>query len=421
MLSFLAKIVYDKKQYVHFLWYYKWTKYTWRIIYIRNVLKARRVRKHKLIKFMFVLSDLSVWKTEELYKAMRKHSRFIPIIAIVPNSENVNAHLQVERYCKLNGYDYIKPLLGKTLVQQFNPDIILYQKPYDGWIAEEYYITRNMKSLIVHIPYGLHTHKELWGMNQMHYIYSWQYYYENELCAQPQREMSLNRGKNVVVTGLPMLDELMLPIKDFSDPWHDKSGKIRFIWAPHHTIAGIANEGVAYATFLQYYDFMIELAEKYKNDITIAFKPHNVLYHNLVKIWGETRTNDYYNKWNSMPNTQLVTGKYVDLFKYSDAMIHDCGAFKIEYLYTCKPVMYLTNSIEEQTHNLNDFAKKAFNLHYVGMQKLDIENFIINIINGNDPKAEDRRIFYRRELCPPNNTSACDNIINSILGIKGYK
>lgn len=421
MLDKINKYIYDKKQLFHYYWYYKWMGFSWRVIRIQNYYKAKEVRKHKKISFMFVLSDLTVWKTELLYQAMCKHPRFTPIIAIVPNSEKLDAHIKVEEYCEVKGYDYVIPKKGETLVQQYAPDIILYQKPYDSWIADEYFIARNMKALIVHIPYGLHTHKELWGMNQMHYIYSWQYYYENNLCAQPQRALSINRGKNVVVTGLPMLDELNLPASSFSDPWKDKTGKKRIIWAPHHTIGGIANKGVAYATFLQYNNFMIEMAEKYKDLITIAFKPHGVLYQNLVRVWGEDKANEYYAKWDSMPNTQVVNGKYVDLFKYSDGMIHDCGAFKIEYLYTCKPVMYLTNNVEEQTHNLNDFAKQAFYLHYVGKNKEDIEQFILNVISGCDTKYKDRKNFYKKSLCPPNGITACENIINSILGVKGYK
>lgn len=415
------KYFHDKKQLFLYYWYYKWMKYSWRVIYIQNIIKAARMRKHKTINFMFVLSDLTVWKTELLYLSMKRHPRFNPIIAIVPNNEHADAHLEVMEYCQSKGYDYVVPKRGKTLVQQYSPDIILYQKPYDGWIADEYYIVRNMQSIIVHVPYGLHTHKELWGMNQMHYIYSWQYYYENELCAAPQYAMSINKGKNIVITGLPMFDELRLPASAFHDPWKDKTGKKRIIWAPHHTIAGIANNGVEYATFLQYYNFMLEIAEKYQDKITIAFKPHNVLYKNLITVWGKERTDKYYARWNSLANTQFISGKYVGLFKYSDAMLHDCGAFKIEYLFVNKPVMYLTDNVEKQVNNLNDFAKQAFELHYVGKSKEDIEQFIIDIVNGKDSKAQQRDTFYRNVLCPPNGATACDNIIHSILGDGAYK
>ena len=34
---------------------------------------------------------------------------------------------------------------------------------------------------------------------------------------------------------------------------------------------------------------------------------------------------------------------YISWFKHSDAMIHDCGSFRCEYLYTSKPACYLAN------------------------------------------------------------------------------
>lgn len=75
--------------------------------------------------------------------------------------------------------------------------------------------------------------------------------------------------------------------------------------------------------------------------------------------YGEKRKTDrYYSEWESLSNAQLETGKYVDLFMTSDAMIHDCGSFTIEYHYTLKPVMYLVKG-EEHTKMMNAFAKRG--------------------------------------------------------------
>ena len=60
------------------------------------------------------------------------------------------------------------------------------------------------------------------------------------------------------------------------------------------------------------------------------------------------QNNKILSEWESLSNAQLETGKYVDLFMTSDAMIHDCGSFTIEYHYTLKPVMYLVKG-EEHT------------------------------------------------------------------------
>ena len=41
-----------------------------------------RVRSKSKIKVLFILSDLSLWKTESLYRAMLEHDRFEPVIGL---------------------------------------------------------------------------------------------------------------------------------------------------------------------------------------------------------------------------------------------------------------------------------------------------------------------------------------------------
>ena len=108
------------------------------------------------------------------------------------------------------------------------------------------------------------------------------------------------------------------------------------------------------------------------------------------------------------------------LFKYSDAMIHDCGSFKIEYLYANNPVMFLYK--DEPPYDYTNWqTQKALLLHYRGQNKSDIESFIINVINGVDPLMEEREDFLNRYLTPPHGKTACENIINAILGEEEYQ
>ena len=105
-------------------------------------------------------------------------------------------------------------------------------------------------------------------------------------------------------------------------------------------------------------------------------------------------TNDYYERWNSLDNTQLEEGSYIDPFITSDAMIHDCGSFTSEYLHTKHPVMYLVKDVEME-NRFSPFGKKCFNLHYHGHNKEEIERFIAEVvIGGNDPKRAERETFF---------------------------
>ena len=117
-----------------------------------------------------------------------------------------------------------------------------------------------------------------------------------------------------------------------------------------------------------------------------------------------------------MENTQLDTGEFVDLFMTSDAMIHDCGSFCVEYHYSGNPVMYIADNFEEQVAEMADFGKLAMQQHYVGRNKQDIINFIENtVIGGIDPMKPSRAEFVQEYLVPPNGKSVVQNTMDILL------
>ena len=165
---------------------------------------------------------------------------------------------------------------------------------------------------------------------------------------------------------------------------------------------------------------MLEMRDKYRDKVYFVFKPHPSLRNKLYEYWGAEKTEAYYSRWENPGVSHIEEGKYLSLFKHSDAMIHDCGSFTIEYLYTGLPVMYLVRG-ESHTDNMIPYAKEAFDLHYKGFTRVDIERFIKDVIAGKDPRAEERRVFYEKNLLPPHGKTACENIINAILGQEEYR
>lgn len=377
----------------------------------------REIRKKDVIKVMFVLSEVSVWKTECLYLKFSEHPRFCAIIGIAPTTEIPNGHLEVMHYCAKKNYDYIMLKDNVKIQEQTDADIVFFQKPYITIYNPNHWFLNNLKLVTLVITYGFHSLLEKWAVNQSMNVFSLMNFYENQNSIDDIKPYANNR--NCVSTGVPMMDELSMPKEQFTDVWDCTTMKKRIIWAPHHTIGEEHAEGIAYSTFLFYAEFMLEMAEKYKNDVHFAFKPHPSLLEKLKKCWGEEKALDYYSQWETMENAQINTGKYIDLFKYSDAMIHDCSSFTIEYFYAHKPVMYLINS-EHHADNLNRMTTEAFNLHYKGRSKEDIENFIQQVIAGLDPMEPQREKFFADQLTPPHGKTACENIINAILGKEEY-
>lgn len=385
--------------------------YVWRP-YIRY--RGRQIQKKDKIRVLFVLAELGTWKTEELYLAMKKHERFESLIGITESQEVPGSKPALKNYLEQKNYDYIDLDALSNGIEKIKPDFLFYYKPYDGSYPIRHIFKYHLSSLPITICYGFNTMSTRLYTSWQICDYSWAVFVENETILQLNKALLGKKANNVRVTGLPMQDFLCLPKQNFKSPWHDTKNRKHIIYAPHHSFKGTNGTGIEYATFIEFGEFMLKMAEKYKDKVYWAFKPHPTLYPKLLKKWGKERTDAYYAKWRDMENSQVELGGYVDLFKYSDAMIHDCSSFTIEYHYTKNPVMYLDLG-GVKTDELNKFSLEAFNLSYKGHSEGDIEQFIINVIHGKDDLFDARAKFYNTELLPPNGKTASENIINTIL------
>ena len=73
-------------------------------------------------------------------------------------------------------------------------------------------------------------------------------------------------------------------------------------------------------------------------------------------------------------------GDYFDLFVNSDALIHDCSSFMVEYLYLNKPCCFvIKNNINKY---LSKLGKKCLQCHDIAKCEDEIETFIINVQKG---------------------------------------
>ncbi len=385
-------------------------------IYLKR--KVKKIRKKEKIRILFILQLLPQWKTENLYIAMLNHPRFEPIIGIAPILNYIDAEKPLKMYLEGKGYKYINIENDKRIIEQGNFDIIVFQRPYPTDYIHPHQVELNWKAPSIYIHYAFHSLKSGWDINQPSHFYFWQEYYENKRTSYSRSSIHFLHGRNYVVTGLPMMDELMSPKDQLDDPW-PKDKRKRIIYAPHHSIYDDHFSGINYSTFIEYAYIIPALAKKYADKVYFIFKPHPFLYEKLVRFWGKEKTDAYYNQWSTNSFSNIELGSYQGLFKHSDAIIHDCASFTIEYLYTLNPCMYLVKD-KYHTNNLIDFAKEAFALYYHGHNSLDIETFINNVINNIDPLQKKRQDFYESSLRPPYGKRACDNIIHAILGSDEY-
>ena len=387
----------------------------------KSAIKKVRAKESSL-NVVFIVNDSSEWKYDSLFRLMSQDKAFNPVILVCPLIIHYSTEQAQDIYQRTfnifikRGYQVVKAseLVTDTSIdiEKLAPDIVFYSSLWTSYMHPKYSQSSLCKYLKCYVDYGYCSIADEWGYSSAFHGLMWRYFTECEdikklaLAAQP-REL-----RNAVVTGYPIYDEYEDALVDPSD-WKDANRKFkRVIWAPHHTIEG--HDGLLrFSTFLENADAMLKYALAQKN-MQFAFKPHPLLLQALYDHpqWGKEKADAYYQQWANGENTTLVTGAYINLFKSSDAMIHDCGSFIVEYLYSKKPVMYLGCNREEQS---NIVGKKAYRCHYHGKDIEDIKRFLeIVVIGGKDEKECVREQFYNDVLLPPNGCSVAENISNEI-------
>lgn len=386
-------------------------------------------KKEGPIRVLFIVKDSAEWKYDSVYRAMAKDTGFEPMILVCPSVYYYTEQQATEilehtsAYFASRGYHVIKAcekVYDESIaIDTLQPDVVFYSSLWTQYLHPKYNEKSLRKYLKGYVNYGFSNTAGEWGYASAFHGLMWRYFAECEDIRQIAQEAQPREMQNIVVTGYPIFDEYMESAGD-ERQWKNASpAQKRIIWAPHHSIEGHSGL-LQLSTFLDVADAMLALAEKYEEQVQFAFKPHPLLLQALYDhpLWGKERTDAYYKKWAEGKNTALVTGAYMDLFKSSDAMIHDCGSFIVEYLYTQKPVMYLGSNREEQS---NIVGKKAYACHYHGRTIADVERFIADVVlKGNDAMALQRKQFYDEALLPPNGCSVAENIVDEIKqGIYG--
>lgn len=72
----------------------------------------------------------------------------------------------------------------------------------------------------------------------------------------------------------------------------------------------------------------------------------------------------------------------MNLFIQSDSIIHDCGSFIAEYLFTGKPCAYLQINGDSQLKSINKFGKQALEAYARVKCEEDLVEFIEGLIVG---------------------------------------
>lgn len=368
------------------------------------------IKNKNSIKVVFLAIHDSVWKVDSVFQKMLNDPCFEPEILVCPyilqGEERMLQDLeQAYNFFKGKGYPVKKSLNedGSWLeLAEIEPDVIFFTNPHK-LTYEEYYENAYLNYLSCYVPY--HHEVGCYGDNIDQYNLPfhnalWQIFCSSSSSYNVSKVTSASKAKNVKITGYPDMEYLLQHsnLSKDRDPWKSNDGKKRVIWAPHHTID---SPELPYSNFLKYAEQFRQLAISKQNEVVWAFKPHPLLREKLYlhPDWGKLRTDNYYDFWEKEPFSQFENSEYLDLFLFSDFMIHDSGSFLAEYLYLQKPVLYLTAE-KNYLKFYSEFGRNALKACITGDNFECVERFISRAIDGSLELKKEHKLFFENEILP---------------------
>lgn len=355
-------------------------------------LQKKAANKQKIRVGFYIIE---VFQYVSLYEEMLKSDFYEPFIVVVPDVSKKDTSIEK----MLSVYDTLKSKYTNVFVGydtnskkyvdfSNNTDIAFFGNPYQSMAHDYHFIWHMLKNNVLTCYQNYAYNTVCWGRDQVFtmpfYNSCWKIFTESAEDIQLLQSCQAIKGKNAYLTGYCKMDKL-------ADVKAEPHKRKRILLCPHHTINF---KHLQLSNFLRYSDFFLELPKKYP-DIDFIWRPHQLLINSLSKYWSKEEAQAYYDKITSYPNVIYSTGQdYFQTFIDSDAMIHDCGSFTAEYLFTGKPCCYMLKSIEEIEKTFVEIGQKCLENYYKSFNEADIYNFIEKVvISGEDPLKDKREKF----------------------------
>lgn len=366
-----------------------------------DVLKS--VQKKKVLSFgSYVVYDSTFGAAGLMDILLQEKERYSVKFVIIPDVSRGLEHM-VSQY--KNTKKFFLDKYGEAFVldgydienQQFLDnsslfDIVYMANPYDSMVnhlhSVDYMSTQNL--LPIHINYCFQPDKysNTHIMQRLELSLFWKVFAETTFTYKDYKTYEIIHGRNVVLSGYAKMDELAK-----IDPCI-KQDKKTIIIAPHHTI----NNGLLpLSNFDKYADFFLKLPDLYPN-INFIFRPHPLLFTTLIKegVWTNEKVEEYITELREKNVYYSTGGDYFKIFAESDAIIHDCSSYIVEYLFTKKPGCFMAKKDNKQY--LNQLGIKCLKYYTKAFDQKDIISFIENVNKEDRIKLKKIDKFLKKNI-----------------------
>lgn len=371
-----------------------------RLQYWRRLRVIREESTRRKLRVLFLVSNLSKWKMQSLFDAMRASEVFDPfMVVIIQDTEwrlsDKEKKDMIHSLCSYFLERGMRTFVGydadnqeSVPLDKFNPDLVFYQQPYSLAVGHRPSDVCKL-ALTCYVPYYVQDYGSFnFDCGLFFHRMMWRYFTLNEDWANEftRYQGALCRAGAIKGMGHPMLDMLQ----------NDKSsGNDRplVVYAPHWTCGHV---GWRVSTFLEVGEKMLNLAKQHQ-EISWVFKPHPTLRQTLIdyKYMTMDEIDAYYSAWEHV-GTVCFNGPYVELFEKSSAMITDCGSFLVEYASTKKPIIHLIS--KNPAVSPHRIANKLFSTYYQARSWDEFLNLFEDVIIKKKDFKRDERLSAVREL-----------------------
>lgn len=377
---------------------------------IMNHNLGKLLSKNK-IKVAFVAYNSGTWSCDRLLRLYMEDERYDPYVVLIGYADGTRGSIE-------NMYEYSKafflekeyPLIPayergtrksqKTWRDLGAFDIIFWGTGYEEVLPQSLYIRNCPLNIIsINVPYGFNLTKQ--GreyriiLNQLNVKLCWMVIGLFEQDRLDYADACDIGNGHVVNSGYPKMDVFFESGETNRDIWKIKDGAYsdvaKIVYAPHHTI-GKGNKCVG--TLLYNEEAIYQYAKAHPDTTSWIVRPHQQLCRSMLKQGKVSSVREYYQyfeRWNRLENARVIfEGSYMDAFKTSDALIHDCISFQAEYLYTKQPQLFLVRNVD----SLDKSSRRILNAIYTcdGKNISGIYEFIDRVVLKKDDYKKNQRL-----------------------------
>ena len=380
-----------------------------------------KIKRGEKIRVMFLVSELSKWKTQSLFERMESSDQFEPFVAVscrgfwYEHPEYKSLLDETIKAFQSKGLKYEVVADFNTMqnipLKKFRPDIVFYEQPYD-WKREYLPITVSRFALTAYVPYYVPTNEidPLWYVGEFHRT-NFLYILLNDQI-KDALDSYLDPKKyagQTVALGHTFYDLY----GEASESPNDGNGLV--IYAPHWAFDHPRNvNSQNISTFLWNGREILAYAKAHP-EVKWLFKPHPGLRWRLIEsgAWTKDEIEAYYQEWDKIGEC-YYGDDYVQLFKKSRVMITDCGSFLAEYP-PCGGALIHLRSATEKSVLLRSYAKMYDSFYQVHDLKDLYETLDMVVVRGEDPKHNERMQAVRDLKLIGND--AAKNIVDYLLNM----